>query len=363
VDELRLEVRRVETTDVVLARGELDAAVAPLLSATLDELVSAGAVEIVVDLSEVTLLDCTVLGVLTGCRDRFPALRAAGAAGTVLELMEITGVAKRLRAYDAPPALPPDATLPESALATVERLLTEARRLPGDSAERARIRTRAVELALPFAEQLARRFRNRGQGLDDLTQVAYLGLLKAVDGYDPDLGHRFVSYAIPTVLGELRRYFRDRTWGVRVPRRLQDLRSEISQGTDELTQRLGRSPTIGELAVHLDTDEEEIIEAEVASRGYRPVSLFHPIGDGDDGELVDLIGGPDPALELVDTQASLPSVLSRLPTREQQIISMRFFGNCTQTQIAEQLGISQMHVSRLLARALAALRQDLLAEE
>jgi RNA polymerase sigma-B factor len=243
----------------------------------------------------------------------------------------------------------------------VEALLLEIRELPADAPRRQELRKRAIELALPLAEQLARRYANRGQSADDLFQVASLGLVKAIDGFNPEFGHRFVSYAIPTVLGELRRYFRDKTWGVRVPRRLQELRLELAKATEALTQLLDRSPTIGELAEYLDADEEEIIEAETASRGYRPISLYHPLGENDEsgGELVDVLGAEDGDLELVDLHASLPPMLATLPAREQRIIALRFFGNLTQSEIAQQIGISQMHVSRLLTRALATLRSSL----
>jgi RNA polymerase sigma-B factor len=243
----------------------------------------------------------------------------------------------------------------------VDELLTELAALPPDHPRRAHVREAAVRAGLPLAQQLARRYRDRGQPLDDLTQVAYVGLVKAVDGYDPFRGHHFVSFAIPTILGELRRYFRDHTWGVRVPRRLQELRLRIGQAVEELTVELRRSPTVAELAAHLDVDDEQVIEAQVASGGYRTVSIFRPVGE-EGGELIELMGGYDPQLETAADRASLPPAIRALPARQQQIIMLRFYGNCSQTQIAEQLGISQMHVSRLLSRALTTLRHQLLPQ-
>ncbi|WP_432829874.1 SigB/SigF/SigG family RNA polymerase sigma factor [Dactylosporangium sp. CA-092794] len=244
--------------------------------------------------------------------------------------------------------------------AAAQALLTLLADLPAGSPDRARIRGRIIELYLPLAEYLARRFRNRGEPIDDLNQVAGVGLIKSVDGYDPTRGAAFTSYAIPMIVGELKRHFRDKGWDVRVPRRLQELRLEISKISGDLAQELGRSPTIADLATRLDVGEEEIIEGLESSHAYRALSINAPAGTEDSGaELADLLGTADRALEAVDDRESLRPLLARLPVREQRIIALRFFGNLSQTQIAERLGISQMHVSRLLARALTFLRGEL----
>jgi RNA polymerase sigma-B factor len=239
-------------------------------------------------------------------------------------------------------------------------LLTLLADLPAGSPDRARARERLVEMYLPLAEHLARRFRHRGEMLDDLVQVASLALLKSIDGFDPNRGAAFTSYAIPMIVGELKRHFRDKGWDVRVPRRLQELRLEISKVSGDLAQKLGRSPTVADLAAHLQVTEEEIIEALDCSQAYRALSLHAPVTSEESGvELMDLLGGADPGLETVENRAALRPLLARLPEREQKIIAMRFFGNMTQSQIANEIGISQMHVSRLLAHALSVLRAGL----
>jgi len=245
--------------------------------------------------------------------------------------------------------------------AAAKALITLLADLP-EGEDRSRVRARLIELYIPLAEYLARRFRNRGEQLDDLVQVANLGLIKSVDGYDAGRGAAFTSYAIPMIVGELKRHFRDKGWDVRVPRRLQELRLEITKVSGDLAQDLGRSPTVADLAARLDVSEEEIIEGLDCGQAYRAMSLDAPVGnDGDAGQtgLGDLLGGVDPDMETVEHRESLRPLLAKLPAREQKIIAMRFFGNLTQSQIAAELGISQMHVSRLLAQALRVLREGL----
>jgi RNA polymerase sigma-B factor len=233
--------------------------------------------------------------------------------------------------------------------------------LPADAPDRARVRDRLIESYLPLARHLARRFRNRGEPLDDLVQVAYLALVKSIDGFDVARGTAFTSYAVPMIAGELKRYFRDKGWHVRIPRRLQELRLEIGDCVDELCQRLGRSPTVADLAAHLGTTEEEIIEGLDCALAYRALSLSVPFGDAT-APLGDVLGGADPDLDLVEHRAALKPLLARLPARDRRIIALRFFGNLTQSQIAAELGLSQMQVSRLLSAALAKLRAGLLTE-
>jgi RNA polymerase sigma-B factor len=244
-----------------------------------------------------------------------------------------------------------------------EAMLTRLADVDPDSDAYVRLRARIIEDLLPLATHLAARFRNRGEPFDDLVQVANLALIKAVDGFDPHRGVSFSSYAVPFIAGELKRHFRDKTWHVRVPRRLQELSLQINRATDELTQRLGRSPTVADLAAHLEIGEEETIEALEAAGAYHSLSLDAPAG-GEDGSstLVDLIGSEDADLAEVDARVALPPLLATLPAREQRILAMRFFGNLTQSQIAAELGISQMHVSRLITKALSTLRQALLDE-
>jgi RNA polymerase sigma-B factor len=231
--------------------------------------------------------------------------------------------------------------------------------------DRDRVRGRLVELYMPLAEYLARRFRNRGEQLDDLVQVANLGLIKSVDGFDPTRGAAFTSYAIPMIVGELKRHFRDKGWDVRVPRRLQELRLQIGKVSGDLAQDLGRSPTVADLAARLCVSEEEVIEGLDCGQAYRALSLDAPVGDGEGGTngLGDLLGDDDPDMQNVENREALRPLLARLPEREQKIIAMRFHGNLTQSQIAAELGISQMHVSRLLAGALRNLREQLTRED
>jgi RNA polymerase sigma-B factor len=234
--------------------------------------------------------------------------------------------------------------------------------LPADGPDRERVRERVIEMHLPLAEYLARRFRNRGEPLDDLAQVANLGLIKSVDGYDASRGAAFTSYAIPMIVGELKRHFRDKGWDVRVPRRLQELRLEIGKVTGDLAQELGRSPTVADIATRLAVTEDEVIAGLDSGHAYRALSLQAPVqGEEPATELGDLLGDLDPDMEHVEDREALRPLIAKLPLREQKIIALRFFGNLTQSQIADQLGISQMHVSRLLSHSLAQLRQGLLA--
>lgn len=222
-----------------------------------------------------------------------------------------------------------------------------------------RLRDELVEEHVGLAEYLARRFADRGEAFDDLRQVALVGLLKAVERFEPDRGLRFSTFATPTIVGELKRHFRDRGWQIRVPRRLQEVQLETARATDELTQSLGRSPTIQELAAHLGTDQDEILEAYEAARAYRPDSLSAPVVDDSDETLVDRIGADDPEYELVEFRESVAPLLANLPPRQQRVISLRFYGNLTQSEIAAKVGVSQMQVSRLLSDAFRRLRADL----
>ncbi|MEV4754910.1 SigB/SigF/SigG family RNA polymerase sigma factor [Micromonospora sp. NPDC049559] len=240
--------------------------------------------------------------------------------------------------------------------------LAYAARIAGLPPERRQeARDDLVRFALPFAGRLARRYRGRGEPLEDLEQVARLGLVNAVDRYDPERGS-FTAYAAITIVGEIKRHFRDRTWGVHVPRRLRDLILEVGQATAALTSELSRTPTVAELSERLETPEEEILAALESAAGYSPASLNAPVGGESSAEFGDLVGESDNALESVDDRVTVSGLLGRLPWRERRILAMRFYGNQTQAEIAARFGISQMHVSRLLSRALTWLRQAMLAD-
>jgi RNA polymerase sigma-B factor len=243
-------------------------------------------------------------------------------------------------------------------------LFAQLAELPAGDDERLRIRGELVEIHLPLVEYLARRFRNRGEWLDDLTQVATIGLIKSIDRFDLGRGVEFSTYATPTIVGEIKRHFRDKGWAVRVPRRLQELKLALTKAIGDLAQREGRAPTVAELAAHLQMSEEEVLEGLESANAYSTVSLDAPdSGDEDAPAVAESLGMLDEALEGVEYRESLKPLLERLPPREKKILLLRFFGNMTQSQIATELGISQMHVSRLLARTLTQLREGLTTED
>ena len=255
-----------------------------------------------------------------------------------------------------------DRSVPDRARA--RELFERLAAMPPGSPEREQLRGVLVEMHLPLVEYLARRFRNRGEWLDDLTQVATIGLIKSIDRFDLERGVEFSTYATPTIVGEIKRHFRDKGWAVRVPRRLQELKLSLTKAIGELAQREGRAPTVSELAAHLQMSEEEVLEGLESANAYSTVSLDAPdSGDEDAPAVADSLGIVDEALEGVEYRESLKPLLERLPPREKKILLLRFFGNLTQSQIAAELGISQMHVSRLLARTLTQLRDGLTNEE
>ncbi|MGN9807056.1 SigB/SigF/SigG family RNA polymerase sigma factor [Micromonospora sp. L32] len=245
---------------------------------------------------------------------------------------------------------------------SADALLAMMATTPADDPRRPALRERAIEAWLPLARHLARRYSGRGVHDEDLTQTAAVGLIKAVDNFDPTRGVDFTGYAIPTVIGEIKRYFRDRTWAVRVPRRLQELRLSITEANSTLSHTLGRSPTVADIATYLDLPEETVLDGLEGARAYRATSLSTPTGADGSTELGDTLGAHDHGLDLVELRVALGPALATLPERERRILNMRFHGNLTQGQIAEQIGISQMHVSRLITRALATLRGHLSAE-
>jgi RNA polymerase sigma-B factor len=228
---------------------------------------------------------------------------------------------------------------------------------------RAELRELLVTGHLPLAEHIATRFSHRGVPREDLVQVATVGLINAVDRFEPDRGSDFLSFAVPTIMGEVRRHFRDASWSMRVPRRLKELNLSITAASGELAQTLGRAPTPSEIAFKLGLSQEDVYEGLEAGNAYHSVSLDEALSaDSDSDPLADTLGEEDAALEGVENHESLRPLIEELPERERQILTLRFFHNLTQTQIAERVGISQMHVSRLLARTLERLRQGLTDE-
>lgn len=220
-----------------------------------------------------------------------------------------------------------------------------------------------TRLYLPLAEYLARRFVGRGEPVEDLVQVASIGLLKAIDRYDAGRGIRFTTYAIPTIVGELKRYFRDSCWAIRVPRRVQEIGLRLRETVSTLNQELGRSPTMNEIAARLGVTAEHVLEAIDATHCYTVGSLEATTFSGDESPLADRLGALDGDMERLEHWASVEPLVKAYPPRERRILSLRFASGLTQTEIAAQIGISQMHVSRLLARMLDELRAALDAEE
>ncbi|MEV0390495.1 SigB/SigF/SigG family RNA polymerase sigma factor [Nonomuraea sp. NPDC050643] len=243
---------------------------------------------------------------------------------------------------------------------SAEELLADMVREETPDSHRERLRERIVEMHRPLAMEIARRYRYRGEPLEDLLQAAYVGLMKAVNGFDPTLGHAFRGYAVVTMTGEVKRHFRDRTWAIRVPRLYQERRSELNRLVADLSQDLGRSPTVAELAAKMNITEEDVLLTLDASAAYSTLSLDAPLGTDDDAaSLGDVIPEDDDTLStMVDREAVKP-LIDALPSREKHILLLRFFGNMTQAEIAAEFGISQMHVSRILRKVLDQLRTEL----
>jgi RNA polymerase sigma-B factor len=239
----------------------------------------------------------------------------------------------------------------------LDPLLREYSGLDPDDPRREPLRDELVRGFLPVAQHIARRFSGRGEPLDDLVQVATVGLIHAVDRFSPERGGDFFSFAVPTISGEVRRHFRDLGWSMRVPRRLKDLHVSINGAVSALAQELGRAPKPTEIAQHLDVPVSDVLEGLEASEAYRSSSLDEMLSSEQGSATVgELVGSADAELDRVDSRQALRPILAELPERERTIVLLRFFGNLTQTQIADKVGISQMHVSRLLAQTLDKLR-------
>ncbi|GAA1258796.1 SigB/SigF/SigG family RNA polymerase sigma factor [Pseudonocardia aurantiaca] len=240
--------------------------------------------------------------------------------------------------------------------ANLAPLFEELAAMPADDPGRPALRGKLVTGYLPVVRHIARRFAGRGEPVDDLEQAGTVGLLNAVDRFEPDRGVDFLSYAVPTITGEIRRHFRDRTWSMRVPRRLKDLQGAINAAVGPLSQELGRAPRPSEIAARLSIPTDEVVEGLAAQQAYRSSSLDELVA-GADSALTETLGSVDTEMDKVEYRETLGPLLDELPERERTILLLRFFGNLTQTQIADRVGISQMHVSRLLARTVAQLRR------
>jgi RNA polymerase sigma-B factor len=232
---------------------------------------------------------------------------------------------------------------------------------PKESSEYSRLREAIVARCLPMAENVARHYARRGVEFDDLTQVARLGLLAAVDRFDVERGGTFVAFAVPTMMGEVRRHFRDHTWTVHVPRRIRDRHVAITKATTDLAQSLQRAPTASELSNALGIDRDEVVECLIAADAYSPPSLDRPVKDSDGRAITmgDAIGVIDARLDHITDREALRPLLAALTDRQREVLYLRFFASMTQTQIAEKIGVSQMHVSRILGSTLRELRAQL----
>ncbi|WP_067570195.1 RNA polymerase sigma factor SigF [Nocardia acidivorans] len=241
----------------------------------------------------------------------------------------------------------------------IEVRFTELAELAPDDPRRSALRAEIIELCLPLAEHIARRFGGRGEEFDDLHQVASVGLVQAVDRFDVTRGSSFLSFAVPTVMGEVKRHFRDNTWAVRVPRSAKELQQRISGAVEVLEQRLRRMPTAREIAAELDVELSDVTQALIARNAYQTTSLDIARGEDDsaDSALIATLGAEEPSYRLLENALAVGPLLRELPARERQMLVWRFFENQTQSQIGERLGVSQMQVSRMLSRTLTTLRE------
>ncbi|MEU1045741.1 RNA polymerase sigma factor SigF [Streptomyces sp. NPDC005897] len=257
-----------------------------------------------------------------------------------------------------------DEVAPADARALSRTLFERLESLEEGTHEHAYVRNTLVELNLALVKFAASRFRSRSEPMEDIIQVGTIGLIKAIDRFELSRGVEFPTFAMPTIIGEIKRFFRDTSWSVRVPRRLQELRLDLAKAGDELAQRLDRAPTVSELAEHLGLSKDEVVEGMAASNAYTASSLdAQPEEDDAEGALADRIGYEDHGLEGIEYVESLKPLIAELPSRDRKILSLRFVAGMTQSEIGEELGISQMHVSRLLSRTLVKLRKGLTVEE
>ncbi len=250
--------------------------------------------------------------------------------------------------------------MPKDDLRSADReMFEQLAALEAGTSEHEELRAALIERHLPLVTFMARKFADRGEPLDDLIQVGTIGLIKAIDRFEISKGFEFSTFATPTIVGEIKRHFRDKTWAVRVPRRLQELGASVTKATTELTQKLDRSPTPKEIAKHLGITVDDVAEALESNAAYSTVSL--DVTSETSTSIGETFGALDEALEGVEYRESLKPLLAQLDDREKRILQMRFFDNLSQSQIATELGISQMHVSRILNKVLTHLRAGLIS--
>jgi RNA polymerase sigma-B factor len=363
-----VDVDRVAAIDVIRVSGQFAVPVDAFDAAVCELTETARA--IVVDLNRLTMMDAGGVRALVRARERCNSgdiwFGAAHAHGHPLEVLQVLGEAKDLCEYDTVDEAIREASravfggcTERSIGATVEALLGTVHGLPAEHPHRLAVQGEAIIYALPLARSLAARYHDRGQPFDDLIQVASVGLVRAVRGFDPNRGRPFLAFAVPTILGELRRHFRDHSWAVRVPRHMQELRLDIARSTTELTQALGREPGADELADYLDISVAEFNKAVVASSAYRAASLDAPVSDDGQTTRADHIGAEDPGFDRIDDRLTLAGIVAALPERDRRILDLRFSCGLTQTEIAEKLGVSQMQVSRILSKIIGRLRREM----
>ncbi|MEU4466151.1 RNA polymerase sigma factor SigF [Streptomyces sp. NPDC024017] len=276
-------------------------------------------------------------------------------------LMSVT--AAKTQARELPEVADPSRVAPQDARELSRLFFDQLAVLEEGTPDYQYARNTLIEMNMSLVRFAAGRFRSRGpEEMEDIVQVGMIGLIKAIDRFDLSREAEFTSFAVPYIVGEIKRFFRDTTWAVHVPRRLQEARVQLARATDELRSRLGRTPTVKELSELMSLPEQEVREARIAANGYNSSSLDATINGSEDGEaaLQDFIGSEDQALELVEDFHTLAPLLAQLDEREREIIHMRFVEELTQAQIGERLGVSQMHVSRLLSRTLTRLREGML---
>jgi RNA polymerase sigma-B factor len=264
-----------------------------------------------------------------------------------------------------PEVADPSQVAPQDARELTRLFLRRLAELEEGTHEHQDARNTLIEMNISLVRFAAARFRSRGPAeTEDIVQVGVIGLIKAIDRFEVTREVEFTSFAIPYIVGEIKRFFRDTSWAVHVPRRLQEARVQLARATEELSSRLDRTPTVAELAQLMSLSEEEVVEAQLARNAYTSSSLDATLGSGEDGEsvLADFIGAEDTALELVEDFHALAPLIARLGERDRHILHLRFVEERTQAEIGERLGVSQMHVSRLLSRLLTRLRGELLAE-
>ncbi|UFQ14087.1 MULTISPECIES: RNA polymerase sigma factor SigF [Streptomyces] len=257
----------------------------------------------------------------------------------------------------------PQSVAPQDARALSKLFFGRLATVEEGTAEYQYVRNTLIEMNMSLVRYAAGRFRNRADDMEDIVQVGMIGLIKAIDRFELSRDTQFATFAVPYIVGEIKRFFRDTSWAVHVPRRLQEARVELAKATEELSTRLGRAPRVAELAALMDLTEDEVVEAQVAANGYHSTSLDAAVhGDPDEGEaaLADFIGEEDRALELVEDFHTLAPLIAGLEERDREILRLRFVDELTQSQIGDRLGVSQMHVSRLLTRTLKRLRAGML---